>query len=167
MTVGEKIRFYREVRGLSQATLAELTHVPISTLRKYEIGNRNPKIEQLQKIANGLQINIHALSDIDINSIDEVAHYLFAINKISDIKFIGEKDENGKYICNSLSLSITFSNSILKSFIKDWADRKEVIDKLRADAEASQDEKTKEYLINRANEIEKEIELRMIDSHRI
>ncbi|OYP01777.1 transcriptional regulator, partial [Lachnotalea glycerini] len=73
MTIGEKIQFYREIRGLSQTALAELSDVSINTLRKYENNTRNPKPEQVQKIANALQISIHALIDIDIKSIDDIA----------------------------------------------------------------------------------------------
>ncbi len=51
--------------------------------------------------------------------------------------------------------------------MKDWADRKEIIDRLRYEAENTPDEKTKTYMLNRADEIEKEVELRMIDSPRI
>lgn len=165
MTVGEKIKYYRELRGISQETLASLSKVSVSTLRKYEIGNRNPKIEQLQKIANGLQISINALSEINIQSVDEIAPYLFAIAKVGGIEFIGEKDENDKYIAETVS--IKFKSDTLRNFIKEWADRKSIIDNLRLSAVESPDEKTKEYLINRADEIEKEIELRMIDSPRI
>ena len=165
MTVGEKIRFYREMRGMSQRELAKTCSIPLGTLQKYEINNRNPKAEQLQKIANGLHISVHALMDINIQTIDDIAPYLIAIAKAGEISFEGNKDETGKYIAKDLHFS--FTSPVLKHFMKEWADSKEIIDKLRLDAQNTPDTQAREYLLNRADEIEKEIELRMIDSQLI
>lgn len=162
MTIGEKIHFYREMRGMSQSELANCSQVPLSTLRKYEIGNRHPKLDQLQKIANGLHISLHALIDINIDTIDDIAPYLFAIAKAGNITFHGTKDENDKYIGEDLTFS--FNSPILKHFMKEWADKKEIIDKLRLDAQNTPDVQARKYLLNRADEIEREIEMRMVDS---
>ena len=40
--VGKKIRAYREFRGYSQIQLAELSGINVGTIRKYELGIRNP-----------------------------------------------------------------------------------------------------------------------------
>ena len=40
--VGKKIRAYREFRGHSQIQLAELSGINVGTIRKYELGIRNP-----------------------------------------------------------------------------------------------------------------------------
>ena len=50
MNVSEKIRYYRELRGLTQQQLADFSGIPLGTLKKYETGNRNPKQEPLQRI---------------------------------------------------------------------------------------------------------------------
>ena len=55
MNVSEKIRYYRELRGLTQQQLADFSGIPLGTLKKYETGNRNPKQEPLQRIADALQ----------------------------------------------------------------------------------------------------------------
>ena len=49
--VGKKIRAYREFRGYSQIQLAELSGINVGTIRKYELGIRNPKPDQLKKVA--------------------------------------------------------------------------------------------------------------------
>ena len=41
--VGKKIRAFREFRGYSQIQLAELSGINVGTIRKYELGIRNPK----------------------------------------------------------------------------------------------------------------------------
>ena len=43
--VGKKIRAYREFRRFSQIQLAELSEINVGTIRKYELGIRNPKPE--------------------------------------------------------------------------------------------------------------------------
>ena len=70
----EKIRYFRKQRGLSQELLAERTGINVNTIRKYEIGIRKPKVEQLKKIADGLEISVIEFLDIEIeNEADLIA----------------------------------------------------------------------------------------------
>ena len=50
MEIGEKIRLYRELRGLTQDQLGELSGIYSATIRKYELGIRKPKQDQLIKV---------------------------------------------------------------------------------------------------------------------
>lgn len=67
MTVGEKIRHFRHEKGLTQKQLGELCEPKIaeSTIRRYEIGKLNPKIETIQKIAKALDVQYTDLIDIE------------------------------------------------------------------------------------------------------
>ena len=56
--VGKKIQAFRDFRGYSQIQLAELSGINVGTLRKYELGIRNPKPDQLEKIATALGLNV-------------------------------------------------------------------------------------------------------------
>ena len=56
--VDKKIRAYREFRGYSQIQLAELSGINVGTIRKYELRIRNPKPDQLEKIATALGLNV-------------------------------------------------------------------------------------------------------------
>lgn len=130
--------------------------------KKYETGNRNPKQEPLQRIADALHISITSFQDIHLETIGEVAPYLFAISKVGKVQFHGNKDADGKFDLNTLTIS--FDSPVLKHFLKEWADSKVIIDHLRDEAQFSPDETTKAFLLNRADEIEQELELRMVDS---
>ena len=66
MNVGEKIRLIRLQKNISQETLHELSGVPTISIRKYESGDRTPKIEQLAKIANVLNVSLSELLGWDI-----------------------------------------------------------------------------------------------------
>ena len=68
MEINEKIRYFRKQRGLSQELLAERTGINVNTIRKYEIGIRKPKVEQLKKIADGLEISVIEFLDIEIEN---------------------------------------------------------------------------------------------------
>lgn len=61
MTIGEKIKNYRKAAGLTQKKLGELSDTSESTIKQYESGKRQPRIEQLQKIADTLNIPISSL----------------------------------------------------------------------------------------------------------
>lgn len=64
MTVGENIKRIRKEKSLTQKQLGGLCEPKISesTIRKYELGILNPKIETIKKIATALNCEI---SDID------------------------------------------------------------------------------------------------------
>lgn len=57
MSVGENIKKIRKEKGLTQKKLGELSGINEVQIRQYELGNANPKIETLEKIANALQVN--------------------------------------------------------------------------------------------------------------
>ena len=63
MTVGEKIKYYRNIRGISQEMLGNLSGINPATIKKYEYGIRNPKPDQLLKITNALGISINLFMD--------------------------------------------------------------------------------------------------------
>jgi len=50
-TLGERIREYRRVRGLSREKLAEQLEINLSTLEGWEIGKHQPTKKLLDKIA--------------------------------------------------------------------------------------------------------------------
>ena len=68
MTVGEQIKFYRTESNMTQKKLSKLTGIAEITIRQYEAGKYQPKIGNLQKIADILNIPLAALLDIPENS---------------------------------------------------------------------------------------------------
>lgn len=61
MTTGEKIRTLRKELGLSQKQLAEKSGIIETTIRKYESGAQNPKLNNLQRLATALDIPLNDL----------------------------------------------------------------------------------------------------------
>ncbi len=61
MTTGEKIRALRKELGLTQKQLAEKSGIIETTIRKYESGAQNPKLNNLQRLATALDIPLNDL----------------------------------------------------------------------------------------------------------
>ena len=61
MTTGERIRAERQAAGMTQKALGEACEIAEPTIRRYEAGKLNPKIETLEKIAGALGTNAEAL----------------------------------------------------------------------------------------------------------
>ena len=56
MTIGERLAEKRKFAGLTQKELGARTGIDPSTIRKYESGRLNPKIETLQRLADALHV---------------------------------------------------------------------------------------------------------------
>lgn len=81
MTIGEKIRTARHLRNYTQAELGSMVKLPGDMIRKYENDVRTPKADRLALIAEKLDIDISALSDINITSIADILHILFELEE--------------------------------------------------------------------------------------
>lgn len=65
MKIGEKIKIARKKAGLSQAQLAIKSDVAMVTISQYERGVRQPRIEQLRKIAFALGVRLEDLAETE------------------------------------------------------------------------------------------------------
>lgn len=55
---GDKVRFFREARGLSMADLSEISEIPIEILEGIERGEVTPDLAQLERIAEALNVTV-------------------------------------------------------------------------------------------------------------
>lgn len=74
--IGEIIKEARKSHGLTQKQLAEIVGCATGTIQQYELGKRQPRLEQITKIAIVLEIQFHELldyssfpSDNDLNNV--------------------------------------------------------------------------------------------------
>ena len=81
MISGQKLKKLRLLRNLTQKALAIKAGLTDAAIRNYELGNRSPTKEQLQKIAQALDCDISALTDHEPNSIHEFIHIIFDYEK--------------------------------------------------------------------------------------
>jgi transcriptional regulator with XRE-family HTH domain len=59
MNVGERIRYFRTLKGYTTNKLANLSGISQSYLRDVELGNKNPTIETLSYVCDALNISLH------------------------------------------------------------------------------------------------------------
>lgn len=65
MTIGQKIQAARKHAGITQKELANLLSLATGTIQQYELGKRQPRLEQLQAIASALNVPVYSLMTPD------------------------------------------------------------------------------------------------------
>ena len=83
--LGQKIRFYRQIAGMTQKELGSACGVNESTIRKYELGNRYPDSDTIFEISNALEISPYVLATPDPISAASSLQYLFSMEKTLDL----------------------------------------------------------------------------------
>lgn len=128
--LGDKIRMYRQMRELNQIQLAEASGINVGTIRKYELGLRKPKPEQLEKIAAALHLNVSVFLDINISTIGDVLSLLFTLDNACDMNLNCQEDENGKK-----SYNISFSNIQMQQYLENWFEVKKQYESAKEEIE--------------------------------
>lgn len=83
--LGQKIRFYRQVAGLTQKQLGDACDKNESTIRNYELGNRYPDDDTLFDIASALEISPYALSTPKADIAPSALQFLFNLEKTLEL----------------------------------------------------------------------------------
>ncbi len=96
MAIGERIRFLRTLRGMTQKYLGLLVGFPERSadvrLAQYETGARTPKADMTETLAKALDVSPNALDVPNIDSMIGIAHTLFALE---DTRGLTVMRENG------------------------------------------------------------------------
>ena len=149
--VGKKIRAFREFRGYSQIQLAELSGINVGTIRKYELGIRNPKPDQLEKIATALGLNVSVFLDFNIETVGDVLSILFAIDDSVNLSLSETSDQN---------IAMTFDNPTMQDFFRKWCQFKNVYEKEKAEILAIENEDKRQEELDKLNATQDEWKLR-------
>ena len=120
----EKMKIYRELRQFSQQDLAEASGISISTIKKYEAGILNPKIDQIEKIADALNVSVYLFMDFNIETISDVFTLLYKMEEEIDMGYEIQKDEAGKPDYSTLRLK--FANERLNRYLYDYMHAREM-----------------------------------------
>ena len=104
MAIGERIHFFRLLRGMTQKYLGMSLGFPEKSadvrLAQYETGSRTPKADLTAALAQVLDVSPHALSVPDIDSYVGLMHTLFTLEDNYGLK-VTEQD-------GELSLQVDF-----------------------------------------------------------
>ncbi len=113
MTLGENIRRLRKERKMSLKELGRLVGVSETYMRAYEVGDRHPKADKIEKIARALRVSPESLLNSDFNRITAM-HRLFQIFR----RYRGELTENEEG-------EVFLSFGTLAVYMRVWFDRYE------------------------------------------
>ena len=90
MAIGERIRFFRNLKGMTQKWLGIAAGFPEKTadirMAQYESGTRTPKADLTETLAGVLEVSPLALSVPDIDSDLGLMHTLFALEDLYGLK---------------------------------------------------------------------------------
>lgn len=127
--LGKSIREIRLRRGLTQREVSEaIGGISESALRSYELGERRPKQNTLERIAETLDVAPACFDTYGIERYDELVHALFLLED----RFGIEPCADG---------SIRFTDEAIQSCVCTWRDWKEFLEKGKITREEYEDKK--------------------------
>ncbi len=123
MTINEKIKCFRTLKNMTQKALGEATGIGEATIRKYELGIRNPKPAQIKKIAQALDVGENIFFDIplatlDITTAGEAASLLLLLENKLGASYSFSRLKNGDI--DTKTLSIHFENETVNNLLARW-----------------------------------------------
>lgn len=141
MTLGDKIRKYRILKGLTQAQLGSMVKLTGDRIRQYENDVRKPKDGKLLEIAKALEINPTTLFDPDYQNPNSVMHTFFELEDIYGLHF--EKIEDSYQLVFSKGSNYQNNEWLIEGITAWTSKRKELQPDINDSAEAITDKKEK------------------------
>ncbi len=130
MAIGERIHFFRLMRGMTQKYLGTIVGFPERSadvrLAQYETGTRKPKAELTSALAQALDVAPQALDVPDIDSYTGLMHTLFTLE---DIYCLTVSEADGE-VCLKVNKDKGKDAAELLKMLYTW---KEQADKLNAE----------------------------------
>ena len=127
MTLGEKIRKYRKLKGMTQKELGLAAGFSPATadsrIRKYERNEVAPKDGIRKKLAKALGVDLPAISDIDVATDEDVMQVLFLLEEKYGMG-IDKRDGKTVLIFDDANDSIRTLNNYMNLW---YAQRKELL----------------------------------------
>ena len=131
MAIGERIHFFRLMRGITQKYLGTAVGFPERSadvrLAQYETGTRKPKAELTSALAQALDVAPQALDVPDIDSYIGLMHTLFTLE---DLYGLSVSEADGE-VCLKVNKDKGKDAAELLKMLYAW---KEQADKLNAEA---------------------------------
>lgn len=120
MTIGEKIKYFREKQGMTQAKLAESTGIHPVSIRKYETNKMVPQEQQIERIAEALQVNTIALNSAVISkmrfeTVGDVMGVVMLLLSSGILEITWDEDKHKNPVIDTVELK---PNTVFSSFLE-------------------------------------------------
>lgn len=89
MTIGEQIKAARKKAGLTQAQLSEKSGVAAISIHQYEAGKREPRLEQLLRLAPALNVSMAYLLGVEDAEGNMLSTYFADPDDFEFVKMLG------------------------------------------------------------------------------
>ena len=123
MAIGERIRFFRNMKGITQKYLGQVVGFPERSadvrMAQYETGSRTPKADLTKTLADFFGVSTNALTVPNIDTDIGLMHTLFALEDIRGLT-IGEIDGE---ICLRLDRSKGKTYVAMFDMLSAWAEQ--------------------------------------------
>jgi len=120
MAIGERIRYIRNLRNMTQKWLGKAIGFDDKTadirVAQYESGTRTPKDNYIAALAHALDVSPHALTVPDIDSYLGLAHTLFAMEDLYGIQISKIDGE----LCLRLDKSMDMTYPAMFDLLSAW-----------------------------------------------
>ncbi len=125
MAIGERIRFFRNLKGMTQKYLGIQVGFPEKTadirMAQYESGSRTPKADLTNNLAKVFEVSTSALNVPDIDSYNGLMHTLFTIEDLYGLKIT---DKDGE-ICLHLDKGMGINYLTMFDMFSAWKEQSE------------------------------------------
>lgn len=118
MTIGEKIKYLRKQKGLTQTELSALTGIHQVSITKYEKGKMIPQPDQLQKIVDALDVSpmiFFGSESLRLETRGDLMGLLINLCKSGVLVVKGKRDRNAALIPSTVTFE--FAPIISKRFV--------------------------------------------------
>ena len=120
MAIGERIRFFRNLRGMTQKYLGTVVGFPEKTadirMAQYESESRVPKHDLVKEMAGIFDVSTHALTVPDIDTYIGLMHTFFALEDMYGLKI----DEIDGEVVLRLDKSDYSTYSSMEKILRAW-----------------------------------------------
>jgi len=125
MAIGERIRFFRNLKGMTQKYLGIQVGFPEKTadirMAQYESGSRTPKADLTNTLAKVFEVSPQALTVPDIDSYNSLMHTLFTLEDLYGLKIT----ELGGEVCLRLDKGMGTNYITMLEMFSAWKEQAE------------------------------------------
>ena len=120
MAIGERIHFFRNLRGITQKQLGMIIGFPEKSadvrIAQYENGSRKPKEDVTSALATALDVSTNALNVPNIDSTEGLMHTLFVLEDTYGLYV----DKTDNEVCLRVNVFKGNEATILNKMINTW-----------------------------------------------
>lgn len=120
MTIGEKIKKVRSLRGLTQKELGLLIGLSNIRVQQYESGYRIPQGKIMKDICDALEVSECFFVNHHMETEEDIIQLLFDLGRSCSIEVIQIDEKNNIY-------GILFKDNIVNEGVKKWYEKRKLM----------------------------------------